>query len=377
MGFSIRTATVADAPQWLDLVRATLGEDYPAKELYDAKWVAPLLDPANGEETWVAESAGRLKASISFLKPWGPSGNPVANLGRNLIRPESVADGSAAALFSAANKMATERGEMAIVRIAATDNAQQIIFENLGFACVGFQPLKHMLQQRVGVLFYVRGAGSVLVMRNPLSESLPQVSELSAAALESLQIPCNFVVRDGACGYPLQSDLKVHDATVDDFELWRVQSESANPPIEVSGRFNCGFGFLRLPVERHPRAFLGQRHEKMTAGMRCYFDEQDRCARITEAFCSDDLSMGALLAHVVKVMQQEANAVYTEVDIMANAPRLLKSAEQLGFVPVAYLPAFHCSKGRHGDVVKMVKLNVNYSLENGEFTAHARKIANH
>jgi hypothetical protein len=374
MGFSIRPATVADAPQWLNLVRATLGDDYPAKEVYDAKWIAPLLDPANGEETWVAESAGRLQASISFLKPWAPSGNPVANLGRNLIRPESVADGSAAALFSAVNKIATERGEMAIVRIAAMDNAQQILFENLGFVCVGFQPLKHMLQQRVGVLFYLRGANSVLVARNPLSESLPQVSELSAAALENLRIPTNFVVRDGASGYPLQSDLKVHDATVDDFELWRVQAESANPPVEVSGRFNCGFGFLRLPVERQPRAFLGQRHEKMTAGMNCYFDEQDRCARITDAFCSDDISMGALLAHVVKVMQQQANAVYTEIDILATAPRLLKSAEQLGFVPVAYLPAFFCRNGHHFDVVKMIKLNVSYSLENGEFTAHARKI---
>jgi hypothetical protein len=131
---------------------------------------------------------------------------------------------------------------------------------------------------------------------------------------------------------------------------------------------------MRLPVERQPRAFLGQRHEKMTAGMNCYFDEQDRCARITEAFCSDDVSMGALLAHVVKVMQQQANAVYTEVDILATAPRLLKSAEQLGFVPVAYLPAFFCRNGRYSDVVKMVKLNVSYSLENGDFTAHAKSI---
>jgi CRP-like cAMP-binding protein len=374
MGFSIRPATVADAPQWLNLVLAVLGDDYPAKELYDVHWIGRMLDPANGEETWVAESAGRLQGSISFLKPWGPNGNPVANLGRNLTRPESVADGSAEALLRAVNDIATQRGEMAIVRIAAMDNAQQILFENLGYVCVGFQPLKHMLQQRVGILFYVRGANSVLVTRNPLSESLPQVSELGLAALDNLHIPSHWVVRDGACGYPLQSDLKVHDATMDDYELWRAQAESANPPMEISGRFNCGFGLMRLPVERQPRAFLGQREERITAGMSGYFDEQDRCARITEAFCSDDDSMGALLAHVVKVMQHQANAVYTEVDILASAPRLLKSAEQLGFVPVAYLPAFYCRKERYSDVVKMVKLNVSYSLENGNFTAHAKSI---
>ncbi len=374
MGFSIRPATVADAPHWLNLVLAALGGDYPAKELYDVNWIARMLDPANGEETWVAESNGRLQAGISFLRPWGPNGNPIANLGRNLTRPESVADGSAEALLRAVNDVAAQRGQMAIVRIAATDNTQQILFENLGYVCVGFQPLKHMLQQRVGILFYVRGADSVLVTRNPLSESLPQVSELGLAALGNLQISSNLAVRDGACGYPLQADLKVCDATTAEYEQWRAQAESANPPMEVSGRFNCGFGLMRLPVDRQAWAFLGQRDQRITAGMTGYFDEQDRCARITEAFCSDDDSMGALLAHVVKVMQQQVNAVYTEVDILASAPRLLKSAEQLGFVPVAYLPAFCCRKEHYADVVKMVKLNVTYSLENGNFTAHAERI---
>ncbi len=374
MGFSIRPATVADAPHWLNLVLAALGDDYPAKELYDVTWIARMLDAANGEETWVAESEDRLQASISFLKPWGPNGNPVASLGRNLTRPESVADGSAEALLRAVNDIATKRGEMVVVRIAAINNAQQILFENLGYVCVGFQPLKHLLQQRVGILFYVRGANSVLVTRNPLSESLPQVSELGMAALENLQIPCNMVVRDGACGYPLHSDLKVCDTTIAHYQQLRAQAESANPPMEISGRFNCGFGLMRLPVERQPWAFLGQRDDKITAGMSGYFDEQDRCARITDAFCSDDDSMGALLAHVVKVMQQQANAVYTEVDILASAPRLLKSAEQLGFVPVAYLPGFCCRNDRYSDVVKVVKLNASYSLENGEFTAHAKNI---
>jgi hypothetical protein len=369
---NIRPACAADAPQWIDLVRATLGDLYPAKDLYDADWVARQLDPATGPETWVAEVNDRLQATISFLKPDGPNLNPVANLGRNLIRPESVADGSAESLMRTVNDLAVQRGEMAVVRIPAADNAQQTLFENLGFACVGFQPLKHMLQQRIGVLFYVRGANSVLVTRNSLSESLSQVSELAIDALGKLQIPNAMMVRDGTTGYPLQCDLKVHDATVDDYELWRLQAETSNPPIEVSGRFNMGFGLMRMPAVYQPRAFLGQRDERMVAGLEFCFDEQDRCARVTEVFCSDDVSGGALLAHALKAVQEQFGAVYTEIDILATAPRLLKSAEQLGFVPVAYLPAFFCRHGRYCDVVKMVKLNVAYSLESGDFTAHAK-----
>jgi CRP-like cAMP-binding protein len=374
MGSSIRPASPADAPEWLDLVRTVLGDEYPVKEVYDLNWIAAQLNPDSGAETWVAEMDGRLEGTISFLKPDGPNANPVANLGRNLIRPESVASGSAGTLMRSINELASQRGEMAVVRISALDNAQQILFENLGYSCVGFQPLKHLLQQRVGVLFYVRGANSVLVTRNSLSESLPQVSELALTSLERLEIPNSLVVRDGATGYPLQCDLKVHEGTVDDYDLWRAQAESSNPPAEVSGRFNHGFGLLRLPASYLLHAFLGQRDQKMVAGLTYYFDEQDRCARVTDAFCSDDLSMGALLAHAVKTVQDQLSAVYTEIDILATAPRLLKSAEQLGFVPVAYLPAFFCRNGRFFDVVKMMKLNVTYSLENGDFTAHAKGI---
>jgi hypothetical protein len=368
---TIRPTAASDAALWLDLVQATLGSDYPVRDLYNPEWIARQLNPSGGQETWVAESGGRFQASISFLRPEGPNLNPVANFGRNLIRPEAIADGSAELLLRSVSELATQRKEMAIVRVPSSDNAQQILFENLGFVCVGFQPLKHMLQQRVGILFYVRGANSVLVTRIPLSESLPQVSELAVTALEKMQIPNTMAVRDGASGYPLQTDLKVHEATIEDFELWRIQAETSNPPVEVSGRFNLGFGLMRMPGSPPLRALLGQSNDKMMAGLSYYFDEHDRCVRITEAFCSDDVSMGPLLAHAVRAMQQ-LNAIYTEVDILANAPRLLKSAEQLGFVPVAYLPAFFSRKDRFYDVVKLVKLNLPYSLEGGNFTAHAK-----
>ena len=187
MGATIRRATAADAPKWLELVQATLGDQYPVKAVYDPAWTASQLDADKGHETWVAEVDGRLNGSISILKAGGPNSNPVANLGRNLFRPESVKDGSAEMLLRAVTDQSAQRNELAIVRIAGTDNAQQILFENLGYVCVGFQPLKHMLQNRMGILFYVRGANSILVTRTPLSESLPQVSELGAAVLEKLQ----------------------------------------------------------------------------------------------------------------------------------------------------------------------------------------------
>ena len=374
MGLSIRPATAADAAPWLELAKAALGEQYPAKDLFDLKWIARELSPAASNETWVAEVNGSLRAGISILGTEGAKTNPIANLGRMLFRPDSLADGSATALVKAVNELADKRGEMVITRVSPLDNGHQQLFENLGYICVGYQPIKHLLQKRTGMLFYVRGANAVLVTRLPLSESLPQVAELAIATLESLRIVNPIVVRDGASGYPLQGDLKIAGAKPEDYETARAQAQASNPPHELSGRFNMGSGHMRMPPKQPVRAFLGQKEGKVVAGLAYYFDEMDRCARLSEAFSCDDVSTGALFAHAVKAAQEQLGAVYVEADILATAPRLLKSAEQLGFVPVAYLPAFYCRAGSYADVVKLVKLNLPYSLDDAEFTTHAQAV---
>src|ERR1043166_5881859 len=372
---TIRRATEQDAPQWLDLLQAVLGSDYPNKEIYDPVWVGLELDVQAGHETWVAEVDGKINGSFTFLKARSEEGNVVANVGRNFFRPEAYADGSADMLVRKLNEITTERKQMAVVRVPISDNSQQILFEKLDYGCAGFQPFKHMVQARLGVLFYVHAAHQILVTRLPLSESLPQTSELAAAVLEKLKISTTtMAVRDGVTGYPLQTELKVHDATFEDFELWRTQSQTANPPVEISGGFNWGFGMMRIESSNAFRAVLGQRDNNIVAGLAYYHDDADRCVRLVDAFSNDDLSMGALLQQTLKMVQQQFSAVYVEIDILSTAPRLLKSAEQLGFVPVAYLPAFYSKAGSNSDVVKLVKLNIGYALEAGELTQQARAI---
>ena len=374
MPSNIRPAKAADAAPWLDLAKAALGDQHPAKDLFDLKWIAHEFSPGTTNETWVAEANGSLRASISILGTDGPKTNPISNLGRMLFRPESFNDGSAKALLQAVNDLADKRGEMVITRVSPLDNPQQILFENLGYVCVGYQPLKHMLQKRTGMLFYVRAAKPVLVTRLPLSESLPQVAELASATFESFRIVNPMVVRDGASGYPLQGDIKVIAATPEDYATWRAQALASNPPHELSGHYNMGSGHMRLPPRQPLRAFLAQKEGKIIAGLAYHLDEMDRCARMSEAFCCDDVSMGALFAHSVKAVLEQLGTVYVEADILATAPRLLKTAEQMGFVPVAYLPAFYCRAGNYADVVKLVKLNLPYSLDTSEITAHAKTV---
>ncbi|NJO56419.1 MAG: hypothetical protein HC834_08935 [Rhodospirillales bacterium] len=249
--FVIRQANPADAAQWLELVRVNLGDNYPAREIYDPGWVGMQLDPHSGEETWVAEHSGRILSSISFLRSADANNNPVANLGRNLNRDEAYFCGAAEALVCEVTQQAQRLNQMAVVRVPALDSRQQLIYEKMGYVCVGYQPCKHILRSRQGIFFYVRPAEPVIRSRMHLSESLPQISELAGRVLTHLNIPSPISIRDGATGYPLQTELDVQQSTFEDFEVWRAQAGLNNPP---------GRGFLRLQPQSRPAPHRGAVH---------------------------------------------------------------------------------------------------------------------
>jgi hypothetical protein len=370
----IRQVNGNDAARWQDLLKASVGEDYPDKLVYDPAWGATQLDPATGHETWVAESDDHFQASVSFLQPATQTKNPVLNIGRQLFRPESFSNGSAEALLRRINLLGAERKQMIVARVLAAQQPEQLLHEKLGYVCAGFQPFKHLFRVRQGALFYVWFARPDLVPRLPISESLSQVSELADAVLGNLRIPNPLTVRDGVTGYPLQTELQLQEVGYHEFALWRLHAQSSSPPTEISSGYNLGLGLLRIPGDTQVRAVLGKRQNNVVAGLAYLADDRDRCVRLVDSFTTDDLAMGTLLHNAVRIAQDQLNAVYLEADVLMTAPRLLKTAEQLGFVPVAYLPAFYFNADSHTDVVKVVKLNMAYSLENAELTPHARAV---
>lgn len=371
----IRQAKPSDANSWIELLQVSLGGDYPVKQIYDSAYVSLLFDPANGEETYVVDAGDKFLASATILKPAVPVDNPVLNLGRTLFTQESYSGEAAKLLINKICEIAKKRGQLIVARIPAYDIEQQILFENSGFICAGFQPYKHTIQTRKGFLYYVSKIADVISERTTISESLPQIGELAENVLEGFGIINPMVLRDGVAGYPLQSDLVIHTATIDDFELWKSQSQQSNPIPEISTGSNRGVGLLRLPLETQYQALLGQRGNQIVSGIAFFFDEVDRCVRILDGFSIDDISMGVMLQQVLTISQQQYSSAYVESDFVATSPRLLKCAEQLGFIPCAYFPGFFRINCGVSDVVKMVKLNMSYTPEIYQFTTTASKIA--
>jgi hypothetical protein len=390
MSAVIRKAGPEDAVAWIELVTATLGAEHSAKQVFDPAWAKQNLSPDSGHETWVADAGGRLvaTATVLFIAPAAPtetgvSGgsrdfsflkNPVCNIGRNLCLPEAFADGSAEALLGRLADLATERQQMAIARVLASDNGQQVAFEKSGFVCVGFQPDKHFHTIREEVLFYVKPTRDLIGKRVALSEAIPQIAELAAVAMDNLHIRTKAEVHDGGQGYPLQTDIRFERVGGARYEEEKKKAAAQNPPREISGGFNTGHGYMRIDQEMPADAFVVEREGKVVGGVHFIFDELDRCVRVLSAYCLDGLSMGAMLHHLVKLSHSELNAFYVEVDILITSGKLLTSAEQLGFVPAAYLPGFHRHAEGVVDIVKLVKFNQNFTIEEVELTAQARAL---
>lgn len=370
----VRSANASDASAWRDLLLDTIGPGYPDEYIYEPEWISQQLEASTGCITHVVENQGRLMASVSLLTPAPNNPNPIFNLGRQLFRKTSFEDGSAESLLRSILDLAAQHRQWTVARIQASDNASQLLFERHGFICAGYQPSKHRIEPPSGTLFYVHPGQPEMQVRLPVSESLSQVSELASCVLQSLGVAAPEHIRDGATGYPLKVDLKIHEAGIEDFELWRSQAQCVNPLVELSSGYNLGWGYLRVPPTQGPRILLGQREERMVCGLVFCFDPTDACLRVSDSYAIDDLSMGAMLLELSRMSIESWKSAYIEMDILITAPRLLKTAEQLGFIPVAYLPAFYARQDRCEDVVKMVKLNHTYMPEQSVLTTQAARV---
>ncbi|MBI2926410.1 MAG: cyclic nucleotide-binding domain-containing protein [Verrucomicrobia bacterium] len=375
MATRVRQATGSDAGLWVDLAKLCLGNDYLDRRLYDLEWAAAQLAEGAGGETWLAEEDGACQASISFLPPLDARQNTVANLGRNLFRPESFSSGAVAALLKEITAIGLARAQAVIARVEAADLAQQNLFESEGYICTGFQPCKHLHRGRRNILFYA--CLGQFEPRGPFSASasLPQVDGLARLVRARLGLPLLAPVADSAAGLPLESDLEFREGTAADLQRWLVEEAAGTLCSETSSGFHLGFGLMRIASGLPLRVLFATRAQKVIAALSFFPDEQDRCVRLIDAFALDDTAIGPLLGQAAQFAKDHLRAAYVEVDMPISSPRLLKTAERLGFAPVAYLPGFATRAAGAVDVVKMVKLHGPHAPEQGELASQARTVA--
>jgi CRP-like cAMP-binding protein len=100
----------------------------------------------------------------------------------------------------------------------------------------------------------------------------------------------------------------------------------------------------------------------------------DHAVRIFELVAADESPIRFLLTELMRRSREEWRVDYVEVDVNAHAPRMQKTLLELGFVPVAYLPASVFHHVERLDTVRMQRFYVPVRTADLHLTDEAKPI---
>jgi hypothetical protein len=97
--------------------------------------------------------------------------------------------------------------------------------------------------------------------------------------------------------------------------------------------------------------------------------------RIFELIALRDEVIRPLLSDLVGACREQWGVGYLEVDVSAYEPRMQRTLVELGFLPVAYIPALVFHEVERLDVVKMSHLMTSPDVSTDELTPRAKAMA--
>ncbi len=367
MDLIARPANAGDAALWMALWRELVGTEYPDARVYDPLWVCSDLERG---DTWVVFDGDKLLSSVTRLPALSLNERPVVNLGRHLQLADCVE--ATAFLLSQMLPQDGSTPQLWIGRARAKDLEVQQAYESAGFVVAGFQPCKHQYQGRDGSVFYIHLTDpNALESQTAVSDSLGSIVEMVQCVESKFDRPSVELLCDGATGYSIQGDCEFETVKWTEWETQRCMWTGAG----VSGYYNTGFGFLRANGEVSLSGLTAFRDGTAVGGAAYIFDPSDRCVRIYDLATRDPMDAGPILHELLREAQERFNAIYIEVDVSLKSTRLLKTAEQLGFNPVACLPLPSKNQERSQHIIKLVKLNLSFEGETHPLTPSARHMA--
>lgn len=356
----IREAGESDVSRVRDLFVRVYGEDYPFTDFYSTDW---LKKSVFGDDTLflIAEDGRDVVATGSVILTAGDLNDLIGELGRLITSPDRRAGGAASKLIGQALEMIGDTVQFAFGEARTVHPGAQKISEAFGFVPIGFQPMKYRLAHRESVVMYASLLGAAAELRRNNPRIIPEVSVLAQTALRGMGLPVDAIVEDETDGYP----------TAESCRIERLEQKGVTPLLriergrvsnrEIFGNLSLAYGFFRIAAQNSH--YLVARDEDAVLGAVGFtHDPVDRKVRIFELIEFDDAVKGYLLASVDRIAREELDVEYQEVDVSAYSPKIQRTFERLGFVPVAYCPSMVFENVERLDVIRMAKLTVPYDL---------------
>jgi N-acetylglutamate synthase-like GNAT family acetyltransferase len=357
----IREATRSDVDQVSRLFVRAYGEDYPFPGFYDTEWLTKsVYDDAT--LFLVAEEAGDIIATGSIMLAAGGLSDLVGEMGRLVAEPSKRARGGAAELVAALIERTRERIQFHMAEVRTVHKGSQRLAEEFGWTACGFEPLKYQFTRRESVVFYGRPQGLAFELRRNNPRVIPEAATLAQTVLKQMDLPVDAIVEDEPDGYPTNPS---------GFELERLQQTGVSSLLriergrvsqrEIFGNLALAHGFFNMS-DTNSHYLVARDGDAVLGAVGYTYDPIDRKVRIFELIEFDDAVKGYLLAAVDRIAREELHVDYQEVDLSAYSPKIQRTFERLGFVPVAYCPSMVFEQVERLDVIRMAKVSCQYDL---------------
>jgi GNAT superfamily N-acetyltransferase len=351
----VREATGADVAAIREIFLATYGTHYTDARYYDDALLTRLVY-SDDSLLLVAEDteAGKVVGTASVDLEVGAHSDLVGEFCRLAVDASCRQRGIGTLLFGERLRRVQDRLQVGLVEARGIHPYSLKIAEAHQFAVVGFIPERWRVRERESLALLVRYFGDALALRNNHPRIIPEVHPLAHMALENCALAPDTIVDEDTPAYPPGGDFEVQELTTEGYApLLRIERGRVRNR-EIFGPARLHYGIFRLQARRS-RYLIAREDGRIAGAVGFTLDPVDKAVRIFELIALHDEVIRFLLSDLERSCREKWDCLI-EVDVSAHAPRMQRTLIELGFLPVAYLPALVFHDVERLDVVKMVRL---------------------
>lgn len=373
---TVREANTRDVSGIRDIFIECYGTDY-SPQYYDESHLTRLVYSDNSLFL-VAEDneTGELLGTASVDLEVGARSDLVGELGRLAVRPSARKRGVGKLLMLERLRRIEHRIQVGFVETRMSHPYAIRIAEAHGFAPVGFLPMRWRVRERESLVMLARHFGDALEMRKNHPRIIPEIYPLAHLALGNCNLVPDTIVDEDAAPYPPGRTFDLQELTTEGYAaLLRIERGRVRHR-EIFGPMRLHYGIFKLNAKRS--TYLIAREEGRIVGAVGFtIDPLDRSVRIIELISLDDQVIRVLLSDLERVWRDKLKGgpELVEIDVSAYSPRMQRTLIELGYLPVAYIPALAFDEVERLDVVKMFRLPALAEVDTDILTPRCKTLA--
>jgi GNAT superfamily N-acetyltransferase len=320
------------------------------------------------------DALGRPVGTASVDLEVGAMTDLVGEFGRLAVHPEARHRGVGGRLLEERIRRVQDRLQVGLVEARAAEPYSTRIAQSHGFAVVGFLPLIWPMQPRESLVQLIRYFDNALDLRKNHPRLIPEAGPLAHLAMENVGLRPDAIVDEVSPAYFPGGGFELQELTTEGYAaLLRIERGRVHRR-EIFGPVRLHYGLFKLQARRS-RYLIAREDGRVVGAVGFMHDPVGRNVRIFELIALHDEVIRFLLAKLEKSCREDWEIACIDAEVSAYAPRMQRTLLELGFLPVAYLPALVFHNVERLDAVRMLRLVVPPEVDTSGLPPAARTMA--